>query len=222
MTLFTLIVVLILLTIGDFVAKAVAENDIASQIQSNGLPVKPSVTIEGFPFLTQVIARDLKQIDISASEIPVNAGPTTINITSIKASITGLHLNSSFNGGTANHATGTVFVSFADLAPGFGDLPGGFTLTQAGPNLVKLTAGIGPLSDTEEARITYSATKVSIQFVNSGGLLSGIFSSLAPFSFSLPAGVPTGLRITNASVTSQGLTATVAGNNVLLTQPKKS
>jgi LmeA-like phospholipid-binding len=222
MALFTLIVILVLLTIGDRVALAIAENKFATQIQQNGLPVKPSVTIEGFPFLTQVLAHDFRQVDISANEIPVSAGPVNINITSVKATIDGLHFTS-FSGtsGKADHVTGTVFVSFADLAPGFGSLPAGFSLTQDGPNLVKLTAGLGPLTDTELARVTYTPTKISIQFVNSGSLLSPIFTGLAPFSFSLPAGVPAGLKITNASVTSSGLTATVAGNNVNLSESTK-
>ena len=75
MVVFGVIVLLILLVIGDRVALAVAENAMADQFVSNGLPVKPSVTIEGFPFLTQLAARDLRKVDISASNIP--AGPVT-------------------------------------------------------------------------------------------------------------------------------------------------
>jgi hypothetical protein len=45
MVVFGVIVLLILLVIGDRVALAVAENDMADQFVSNGFPVKPSVTI---------------------------------------------------------------------------------------------------------------------------------------------------------------------------------
>jgi hypothetical protein len=225
MALFTLVVILVVLTIGDRVALAIAENKFATQIQQQGLPVKPSVTIEGFPFLTQWLEKDFHKVDISANEIPVPAGPVTIDITSVKATITGLHIPSLFGGTSAkaDHVTGTMFVSFADLAPGFGNVPVGLTLSQDGPNLVKLTIGGGPLGnlDTEEASVTYTATKISIQFVNSGGLLGGLLSGLNPFTFSLPAGVPAGLKITNASVTSQGLSATIAGNNVNLSESAK-
>ena len=34
----------------------------ASEIQQQGFPKKPDVTINGFPFLTQVISRDFKNI----------------------------------------------------------------------------------------------------------------------------------------------------------------
>lgn len=223
MALFTLIVVLILLVIGDRVANAVAENTMADQFVQNGFPVKPSVTIEGFPFLTQLLAHDLRRVDISASNVPVNVPVGQIDITSIKATVTGLHINSSFNGGTASHVTGTAFVSFADLADGFGAGTGtGITLSQDGPNKVKITAGIGPLSDTEVATVTQTGPNtISVQVDNSGSLLGGLLSSLGPFSFSIPK-LPEGLQITHLAVTPQGLTVSVAANNVPLTQPSSS
>ncbi len=222
MALFGVIVFLILVTIADRVAVAVAENDIADQFVSNGLKVKPSVTIEGFPFLTQVWPeRDLRQIDISASEVPVPAGPVTIDITSIKATVTGLHLKS-FSGGTADKVAGTMFVSFADLTPALDALPGAsVTLAADGPNLVTLNASLGPLSASAEAKVTYTATTVTVQLVNNGSLLNEILNSVGPFSFSLPQGVPAGLRITNVSVTAQGVSASVGGSNVDLSEPAK-
>ena len=58
--LIALIVLILVLVAADFGAKAFAENAIASKIDSSGLGTKPSVDIEGFPFLTQVASRDLK------------------------------------------------------------------------------------------------------------------------------------------------------------------
>jgi hypothetical protein len=216
MTIFALIVVLILLVIGDRVALAVAENDMADQFVSNGLPVKPSVTIEGFPFLTQLAARDFRKVDISASNVP--AGPVTI--TSAKATLTGMHFNSSFNGATVDHMTVTLFVSFSALAGagGLGNVAG-LTITPAGPNLLKITAGVGPLSDTEEAKVTQTGPQqISIQVVNNGGALGGLLSSFGSFSFNLPKGVPASLQITGVTLNSQGLTATAAANNANLSE----
>ena len=152
MVVFGVIVLLILLVIGDRVALAVAENDMADQFVSNGFPVKPSVTIEGFPFLTQLVARDLRKVDISASNIP--AGPVTI--TNATGTLNGLHFNSSFNSATVDHVTVRIFVSFAALAGagGLGNVAN-LTITPAGPNLLKITGSLGGvLSDTEEAKIT--------------------------------------------------------------------
>jgi hypothetical protein len=217
MAIFALIVVLILLVIGDRVALAVAENDMANQFVSNGLPVRPSVTIEGFPFLTQLVARDFRKVDISASNIP--AGPVTI--TSATGTLNGLHFNSSFNGATVDHMTVTLFVSFSALAGagGLGDGTG-ITITPAGPNLLKITAGIGGvLSDTEEAKVTQSgAQQISVQVLNNGGALGGLLSSFGSFTFNLPKGVPASLRITGVTLNSQGLTVSAAADHANLSE----
>jgi hypothetical protein len=213
MALFALIVVLILLVIGDRVALAVAENDFADQAVANGMPVKPSVTIEGFPFLTQLVVRDFHRVDISASNVP--AGP--VNITSIKATLTGMHLNSSFNGATVDHITATAFVSFSALAS-VGNV-GGLTMTADGPDEVKITAGIGPLSDTEVAKISQTSPQtISVHVLPSGSALSGLLSSFGSFSFSIPK-LPVTVHITSLVVSSQGLTVTATADHVNLSKP---
>src|SRR5512146_1656641 len=103
MAVFALVVVLILLVIGDRVAVAIAENQIASQIKQADNAISPSVDIKGFPFLTQVISRNLQEIDISAKDIP--AGP--VSISSVSAQAKGVHINSSFNGGKVDSILGT-------------------------------------------------------------------------------------------------------------------
>src|SRR5450755_4717005 len=115
------IVVIVVVLVGlDFGAKTLAESKIASQIQSNGFPAKPSVSIAGFPFLTQAAARDIHQITISSSNI--KKGPVTI--TSLNVVADNVKVNSSFNGGTTGPVHGTVLISLGAL---------GNTLSQAGP-----------------------------------------------------------------------------------------
>jgi hypothetical protein len=227
MATFIVVVVLILLVIGDRVAAAITENAFASQFQSQGVPVKPSVSIEGFPFLTQLAAKDFKQVDISASNIPVNL-PTggSLSITSVHATVTGLHISgySSSANAKVDHITATAFVSFGSLAAA-GSLGGtGVTLTQAGPNTVKITAGIAGLSDTEEAQILQTGPQtITIKIVDSGGL-GGVLGSIGfnSFSFSLPKVVPASLRITALTLNSQGLTVSAAASNATFAQGSTS
>lgn len=216
MALFTIIVLLILATIGDRVANAVAENEIATQFVKNGFPVKPSVTIEGFPFLTQLIAHDIHVIDISASNVP--AGPVTI--TSVKGKMTGVHLNSSFNGGKVDHITGTVFVSFASLAAAGGGGTGtGITMSADGSDMVKITAEVaGQPIDTEVAKVTETGNEVNVEVQPSSSPLSGLLTSFGSYSFTIPK-LPAGLRVTGVAVTSQGITVSAAASNTTLTQP---
>jgi hypothetical protein len=212
MAIFTIIVVLILLLIGDRVANAIAENDMADQFTSNGFPVKPSVDITGFPFLTQLAARDFKKVVVTASNIP--AGPVTIN--SLNATITGMHINGSFSGATIDQVNATAFVSFGSLAAAAG-LGGsaGITMTPDGTDKVKITAGIGGLvSDTEVAEIKQTGPQqISVQLLSNGGGLGSVLSGFGPFTFNLPAGVPPSLRITSLTLNGSGLTIKAAATD---------
>jgi len=224
MALFTVIVLLILLVIGDRVALAITENDMASQFQQNGLPVKPSVTIEGFPFLTQLASKDFNKVDISASNVPVPL-PTggNLSITSIHATINGLHISSYSSTASArvDHMTATVFVSFSALTAAGGVGGGtGLTVTPVNANTVKINASLaGVISDSEEAQITQTGPQtISVKVLPSGGALGSVLSSFGSFSFNLPKGVPPSLKITNLSVNSQGVTASAAATNATFSQ----
>jgi hypothetical protein len=202
--------------IGDRVALAITENEMASQFTANGFPVKPSVTIEGIPFLTQLIAKDFKKVDISASNIP--AGPVTIS--TLSATITGMHISSFSNSATArvDHVTATAFISFGALAAAGGLDGTGITVTPDGTNKLKITAGIGPVSATEEAQITQTGPQtISVKLLpGSGGALGSLgslLSTFASFSFTLPPGVPASLRITGLTLNTKGLTLSAAASN---------
>ncbi len=219
---FTLLVLAAVLLIGDRVANAIAENSMANQFTANGFPVKPSVTIEGFPFLTQLAAKDFKKVDISASSVP--AGPVTIS--SVKATITGMHISGYSNSASAtvDHITATAFISFGSLAGagGLGD-GSGITMVPDGPDKLKITASIaGIAADSEEAKITQTGPQtISVKLLNSGSVLSSVLSSFSDFSFTLPKGVPASLRITGLTLNSNGLTVTAAASNATFSQSKK-
>jgi hypothetical protein len=225
MALFGVIVLLILLVIGDRVALAITENDMASQFQQNGLPVKPSVTIEGFPFLTQLAAKDFNKVDISGSNMPVPL-PTggNLSITSLKATINGLHISSYSSTASArvDQMNATVFVSFSALAAagGIGDGTG-VTFSQVNANTVKINASLaGLVSDSEEVQITATGPQtISIKVLSSGGgVLGSVLGSFGSFSFNLPKGVPPTLKITNLSLSSQGVTVSAAATNATFSQ----
>ena len=211
-----LAVLAVLFVIGDQVAKAYAQNTIASKVQSSsGMSAKPSVTIEGFPFLTQVAAHDVRVIDLSANNVPAGK----FAITSVKAKATGVHLNSSFSGATIDQIHGTALITFASLEQGLG-LQGVATISADpadGPNAVKLSAGaIGSVTGKVEAT---APNQVTIQM----GALSGLASLLngaVPVqtqTIQIPK-LPMGLVVRSVSVTSQGIVATASAQHTTLTQ----
>jgi LmeA-like phospholipid-binding len=211
-----LVVLAVLFVIGDQVAKAYAQNTIASKIQSSsGMSAKPSVTIEGFPFLTQVAAHDVRVIDLSANNVPAGK----FDISSVKAKATGVHLNSSFSGATIDQINGTALITFASLEQGLG-VQGVATISADpadGPNAVKLSAGaIGSVTGKVEQT---APDQVMIQMGSLSGLAS-LLNGAVPVqtqTITIPK-LPMGLVVHSVSVTSQGIVATASAQHTTLTQ----
>jgi DUF2993 family protein len=214
--LIVLVVLAVLFVIGDQMAKAYAQNTIASKIESSsGMSAKPSVSIEGFPFLTQVAAHDVGVIDISATNVPAGK----FDISSVKAKATGVHLNSSFSGATVDQINGTALITFASLEQGLG-LQGVASITADpadGPNAVKLSAGaIG--SVTGKVELT-APNEVTVQMGSLSGLAS-LLNGVLPLqtqTIQIPK-LPMGLVVRSVSVTSQGIVATASAQHTTLTQ----
>lgn len=212
-TAIVVVVVLILLVIADRAAAAYAENRVATQIKTSGFPVKPRVTIGGFPFLTQVAAHDLNEMTISASNVP--EGP--LDIASINATLHGVHINSSFNGGTIDRLNGTALITFAGLsqAAGVGD---GITLSDGGSNQVKASVNLGFLSGTALFQVTRtSGNQINVRVVSAGGLPTSALGSLQDFNVPIPK-LPAGMTIQSVSVTGEGVLVSTAGSHTTLSQ----
>jgi LmeA-like phospholipid-binding len=216
--LFVLLVLAIVFVIANFVGQAIAENDMANQFTANGFPVKPSVDIEGFPFLTQVEQKDFKKVVISASNIP--AGPVTIS--SLNATITGMHLNSSWNGATIDHVTATAFVSLSSLTDGISSELGdaaSLTAVPDGANKLKVTGTVLGASASGVVEIKQTGPqRITVGLPTSGGLVGTLLGSAASFTITLPAGVPPSLRITGLTLNGQGLTLSAAATNAVFSK----
>ena len=220
--LITVIVIVVLLVVSDRVANAYAENQMASQVQSSlALSGKPHVTIQGFPFWTQLISKDFKTVDITASNETINsasAGGGALEIASLNATLHGLHFQGfSSNSATVDQFNASALVTFTALA-NVGGIPQGITLTADGGNKVKAAISLGPLSDTAEAQVTQSGSNtINVKVLDAGGIPSDVLGNLANFSFSIPK-LPPGVSIQSVSVTQQGVMVTISGTHTTLSQ----
>jgi hypothetical protein len=219
-TLLVVVIVLLgLLVAADFAARAVAEEVFASQVQSNGFPRKPSVSIKGFPFLTQLAARNFQQIDLSSANVP--EGPVTIK--TVNATLNGVHLNSNFKSGTVDRLAGSAFISFPEVSSALqsqagplGALVGsaGLTLSSVGNNEVRASVNLVVTSGSATWRITQvSGNELEAQLVGSSGLPSAVLNSVASIKLPLPS-LPFNLTIHDVSVTPDGIVGQLDGNNV--------
>jgi hypothetical protein len=213
-----LIILIALLVAADFAARAFAENKAASEIQQQGFPKKPSVDIEGFPFLTQVAAKDFKDIHISSSN--VTEGP--LDISSIDATLQNVHINGAFSGGTIDSLNGTATITFTALANAMTAQAGplgqlansALTLSAAGPDEVKATLNAVVFSGTAIWRVTTNGSNdINIQLVSTGGLPRSLLNPLSNITLQLPK-LPLGLKIQSITVNSSGLTGTLTGTDV--------
>lgn len=124
----TLLVLLGLLVAVDFGAAAFVESTVSRQMRDQlGLADDPSVRINGFPFLTQVLGGRYSSVDVSASRLAVGE-LTDIGISAQLRDID-LPLDTLLGGGpptlVVNEVEGTVRVGPADLErllPGVEDL----------------------------------------------------------------------------------------------------
>ena len=212
----SLIVILLILIAGDRAANAYTEDQMASQVQSSlALSGKPQVTIQGFPFLTQLAARDFRTVDISASNETAGTGGQ-LEIASLTATLHGMHIHG-LKSATVDQFNASALVTFTALGKA-GGIPQGITLSADGPNRVQAAISIGPLSDTAVAQVTQSgAGQINVKIIDAGGIPLSVLGSASNFTISIPK-LPAGVSIQSVSVTQQGLRIIASGHNTTLSQ----
>jgi hypothetical protein len=219
--LIAVLVVLVLLVVSDFVARAYTENQMASQVQSSlGLSGKPKVTIHGFPFWTQLIARDFKTVTVTASNETINVnsvGSGVLKISSLDATLDGMHIHG-LNSATIDHFTATALVTFTALG-NVGGIPSGVTLAPDGPNQIKATVSLfGLFSDSATVQVTQSGpNQINVKATDLGGIPASALGNLVNFTITIPK-LPAGVTIQSVSVTQQGLQIVATGENTTLSQ----
>lgn len=217
--LIVLIAVLVLAVAADFIAKAVAQGEIASQIQKHGFPKKPDVSIAGFPFLTQVASRDFQQINLSSTNIP--EGP--VRISRVSATMTGIHLTSGFTKGVIDRLNGSVLITFGSLGRTLnsqigplGSLVGdsGLKLSAAGPHEIKASLDLLVASGSATWRITRpNGQEVRADLVSSSGVPSDLLDSLRSFTVKIPE-LPYDVKIDSVHITPQGIVGRISGHHL--------
>jgi hypothetical protein len=225
-TIVVVLALIVLFIVGDRLAVLYAQNQVAQQFkEQGGFEGTPSVSIKGFPFLTQVIAHNIHEITITSDKI--KAGPVTI--TNLDANITDVKLNGGFTAGTIGHLDGKALIPFSGLtnalggalggaAGGLGDLASGVTIKAAGDNKIKASFDLLIVSGSATLKVTREpGNKIHIQLLSSNGLPSEITNQLKDLTVPIPA-LPLGMKIQRIQVNGAGISIHVIGNNVKFTQ----
>lgn len=215
----------------DRLAVHLAEQKAAERIRSaRGLSEVDSarVSIEGFPFLTQVLAKNLDEVDVKLTGMTAEAAERRIPVTRLEATLTDVRLGSGYSSAIAQHATGTAEISYDDLNE---IAPDGIVVSyageeRAGRDQVKITASVDLLGrEIEIPEAIHSSVEVA------GDDRLSIHADAVP-GMSIPGaeaqirkrvdfdtgvgGMPSGFALKDAEVTKNGVRFTLSGEDVPL------
>ncbi|MFC1433521.1 DUF2993 domain-containing protein [Streptacidiphilus sp. N1-3] len=224
--LIVLLVLFGLFVAADRVALHFAESEAATKIQSaRNLPQKPSVSIGGFPFLTQLASSKFDEVKVTSPELTVNDGKggPDIRLQNFAIDGKGVRVTGNYSGIIADSGTGSALISYPDLSKA---LPNQVTVAYGGaPGKVKVSGridvpvlGAQNVSGTADVSVV-NGTDISLSNLSGiNGLAPGIGDLVS--SFLQPklqiAGLPSGLKLNTVQAGPDGIAVTVSGTNVSL------
>lgn len=208
----------------DRIALSVAESKAAQRAQaSENLSSKPKVSIEGFPFLTQVAFGKLDDVKISSSDMTASVGSQSVTLDSFNADLHGVKLSNGYTQAVADSGDGNAFITFANVNKA---VPTGMTVSSGGTAsdgkaLVKLSGTYQQAAFTVNSELTVTGNQtISLHAVS----LPTAFTALGlgdqmrqtiDLDIKLPS-LPSGLKLTSVTSASDGITVVASGKNVVL------
>jgi LmeA-like phospholipid-binding len=222
--LIAVIVIVVVLVAADRVAAVVADRQIASRVETSyHLPSKPSVSVQGFPFLTQVAAGNYHEIDLSIGQLDSSG----VQVNNLVAHLMGVHapvrdlVGGNSSSITAAQVTGTGTVPLSSVQS---RVPQGVQLSQAGGGLrmsgtVSYLGVSVPVSAVASLGVSPSGITVTPTRISLGSGISAPASAVSgQFRFTVPVtGLPLHLTLTSVSVTPAGVQVSASAANVAFT-----
>lgn len=209
--------------LGDRYAVRQVEQRSAVELQAElGTPEPPQLTIEHFPFLTQVAAESLRSVHLVADQVgQTNQSSVVVAHTDLMLSDVVSH--DRFATMTVSHAEGTALLDYSEVqslaAVPLAYVGGGRfqveTTTEvfSVPVKAKVTGGLG--LDVADQTVSLTEPKVEVAGVTlpeaaSGALIKSIVKPIPV------GGIPFGLHLTSVDAQDDGLHAGVSGDNIAL------
>lgn len=228
--LIVLFVLAVLFVAADRLAVTLVEGEAAEKIKNaKGVPstAETSVDIKGFPFLTQVVGRELDEVDAELTGMKTQAADGgDLTVTRVDAQLKDVRINRDYDGAVADEATGSAFVTYKDLT---GAAPDGVRVNWGGKDdkgkgRVKVTAGISLLGQKFERSVTSTVSLSKNDTVKlhadevPGGDIPGLEDTIREridFARKI-AGLPPGLELDRVEATKKGIELSVRGKDVKL------
>ncbi|MEV7393466.1 DUF2993 domain-containing protein [Streptomyces sp. NPDC091215] len=236
--LIVVVVLGVLFVVVDRVAVHFAEGEAAGKLKTTeGLASDPDVSINGFPFLTQVASGTLDDVEVSIKDYDATTGTAgrTIRIDDLHADMKDVSFSGDYSSATAESATGTALISYAELlknakaAPT--DMGLGFTgqvvgLGDGGNGKIKVTLDVTVPGVSAHQKVPVLSTvtvKNNTVQVHADNLpkLAGVslienrFRQAADFQQAIDQ-LPGGVQLDKVEAVPNGVEIAVKGSNVKL------
>lgn len=220
-----LLVIVGLLVAADRIGVVVAQHIAADKIKSSQhLDHTPTVTVRGFPFLTQLIGGTLNRVDVTADDFVTGEAGHTIRIRKLTAQLHKVHL-SGLSSARAQTAVATALIDYSALSSALGVQLRYGGPTSDGQGRIATTASttvLGQtLSGTASAEIKVAASNV-LEFAAPQASVNGVSLPAAAIaeltkafdrSLSLQ-GLPFQLTLQSVRASASGVTITATASNV--------
>lgn len=226
-----------LFVIADRVAVNFAEDEAADRIKSTeGLANTPDVSIEGFPFLTQVAGGELDDVKIGIKDYAARTGTSagTVRIDDLRAEMHGVAFSGDFSSATADRATGTATIAYDELLKAANSEPGqvapGLTaqvtgLSDGGNGKIKVTISskllghkLPPVSVLSSVTVSGDTVKVhadSLPKIGDVQLVEGPVRTVTDFQQKIQE-LPGGIKLDKVQAAPDGVDISVKGSDVSL------
>jgi hypothetical protein len=223
-----------LFVVADRVAVNFAEGEVADRLKAQeGLASTPDVSIEGFPFLTQVAGGELDDVRVGMKdyEADTGAGGQKIRIDDLEANMRGVAFSGDYSSATAATASGTASITYAELLKTAGseetELPLGITakvvgLSDGGNGKIKVDVKVSalqqPVSVLSTVTVEGDTVRVHADSIPSFGGVQAAENevrSITDFEQKIE-GLPGGIKLDKVQAARNGVDITVKGSNVQL------
>ncbi|PIM74215.1 hypothetical protein CTU88_00270 [Streptomyces sp. JV178] len=224
-----------LFVVADRVAVGFAEDEVAQKLKSSeGLTATPDVSINGFPFLTQVAGGELDDVEVGISDYEATTGNSddSIRIADLTAHMRGVKFSGDYSSATAASATGTATISYDELLKAAKSeptriLPGVTAqvtgLSDGGNGKIKVNIKVSALGSSTTypvlSTVTVDDDIVKVHADNLPKLVvqaaEGQVRSITDFQQKID-GLPGGIKLDKVEAASDGVEISVRGSNVQL------
>jgi hypothetical protein len=209
----------------------VAGNATAAQIRLHeGLREDPDVTFRGFPFLTQAVKGDFRQVDVTVRDLSREG----LNVDRIDASLhdvrvdLGEALKGRVSAVPIGEGRATVRLTYADVTSFLARRPGNIRVAERDGRVVVLSsfgipnAGQVEVSGTPTVRVGENSLRVTVSNVTTVDSPNRLTPALAAqagarSSFTLPLSrLPFGIAVERAELTSDALVVSASAKGLVI------